>query len=248
MAKDKTYALKFISYALAKMGLVEDATKLAKVEAGKELETLKEIQQIVKKSIEACAAKKEVISQLHQLEKENKIKAGSNIIAKACTAPDELFIDLKKSLGNILESLDKIEDLEKAKDEKKVKDVEKPKVKKEVKEEESDDDAPWSYSPKNLQRMIDSGQVWRMEGSMGRAAMDAIKQGHVILGPKAYRDYWGNRVPAHHEVKPGTHGSPEYAREKTGYVHPKHAEKQIAQPKKEMAKPEKKAFSTKDKK
>jgi len=95
-----------------------------------------------------------------------------------------------------------------------------------TKADDDEGDEPWSYSHKNLQRMIDSGQVWRMEGSMGRAAMEGIKSGHLILGPKSHKDYWGNHIPAHHEVKPGTHGSPEYAKEKTGYVHPEHAKQE----------------------
>lgn len=58
-----------------------------------------------------------------------------------------------------------------------------------------------------LQRGINSGQVWHLEGSVGRAAMRAIENGDCILGPVAHRDYWGNRVPSRYEVQPGTLGS-----------------------------------------
>lgn len=65
-----------------------------------------------------------------------------------------------------------------------------------------------------LQKLIDSGQAWRLEGSIGRIAMDAIESGDCILGEKSYRDYWGNYVPSRHEVVPGSKGSIEYAQRK----------------------------------
>jgi hypothetical protein len=63
----------------------------------------------------------------------------------------------------------------------------------------------------DLQQLIDSGDAWRIEGSVGRAAMAAIEAGVCTLGPVGHRDYWGNYVPAIHEVEPGTKGSAEYA-------------------------------------
>jgi hypothetical protein len=61
-----------------------------------------------------------------------------------------------------------------------------------------------------MQKMIDSGDVWKFQGSYGRAAMDMIEQGLVTLGPKPTTDYWGNRIPSKFEVEPGTKGSVEY--------------------------------------
>lgn len=61
-----------------------------------------------------------------------------------------------------------------------------------------------------LQSLVDSGAAWRLEGSVGRAAMAAIEAGAIMLGPVGHRDYWGNYVPSRHEVEPGTMGSPEY--------------------------------------
>ena len=61
-----------------------------------------------------------------------------------------------------------------------------------------------------LQRRIDDGSIWQLEGSAGRAAMDAIHSGKCCLGPTGHRDYWGNYVPSRDEVKPGTPGSLEY--------------------------------------
>jgi hypothetical protein len=62
-----------------------------------------------------------------------------------------------------------------------------------------------------LQDLIDTGIAWRLEGSVGRAAMRAIESGDCILGPAGLRDYWGNYVPSRYEVEPGSLGSAEYA-------------------------------------
>ena len=62
----------------------------------------------------------------------------------------------------------------------------------------------------SLQRAINSGSAWSFQGSYGRAMMDAIEAGRCMLGKEPARDYWGNRIPARHEVKAGTKGSPEY--------------------------------------
>lgn len=62
-----------------------------------------------------------------------------------------------------------------------------------------------------LQALINSGAAWRLEGSVGRAAMDAIEAGLCVLGEEPHYDYWGNRVPSRYEVEPGTKGSVEYA-------------------------------------
>ena len=63
----------------------------------------------------------------------------------------------------------------------------------------------------DLQGLIDSGMAWRLEGSVGRAAMAAIEDGACVLGETGHRDYWGNYIPSRHEVEPGTKGSLEYA-------------------------------------
>jgi hypothetical protein len=63
----------------------------------------------------------------------------------------------------------------------------------------------------DLQALIDSGLAWRLEGSVGRAAHEAIEAGICVLGETGHRDYWGNYVPSRHEVEAGTKGSIEYA-------------------------------------
>ena len=64
----------------------------------------------------------------------------------------------------------------------------------------------------DLQELINSGMAWRLEGSIGRAAMAAINAGECVLGEEGHTDYYGNYVPSRYEVEPGTKGSVEYAR------------------------------------
>lgn len=75
-----------------------------------------------------------------------------------------------------------------------------------------DDQTPEEYLA-DMQSLVDSGDAWRLEGSIGRAAHDLIMQGQLMLGPEAQRDYWGNYVPSRFDVEPGTPGSPEYVAE-----------------------------------
>ena len=58
-----------------------------------------------------------------------------------------------------------------------------------------------------IQQLINSGMAWCLEGHVGRTCMDALRNGDVMLGRYAHRDYWGNYVPARGEVKEGTLGS-----------------------------------------
>lgn len=58
-----------------------------------------------------------------------------------------------------------------------------------------------------MQSLIDSGIVWKMEGTMGRSAMDLLRCGACFLPKKAYKDYYGNTVPSRDMVKAGTTGS-----------------------------------------
>jgi len=58
----------------------------------------------------------------------------------------------------------------------------------------------------SVQRAINSG-MWGLQGSYGRAMMDAINSGRCLLGPNAARDYYGNVIPSRDDVKQGTKGS-----------------------------------------
>lgn len=80
-----------------------------------------------------------------------------------------------------------------------------------------DPEAPEDEFIKTYQYLINTGQAWRLEGHVGRTAMDLIEQGRCALGPEAYTNYYGGRVPSRHEVKAGTKGSPEYVTKK-GYT------------------------------
>lgn len=58
-----------------------------------------------------------------------------------------------------------------------------------------------------MQFLIDSGVVWKMEGGMGRQAMHLIESGACMLPKKGHRDYYGNYIPSRDELKEGTKGT-----------------------------------------
>ena len=51
-----------------------------------------------------------------------------------------------------------------------------------------------------LQKLIDSGLAWRLEGFTGRRAMDALRDGACGLPPERHEDYWGGTVPSHADI------------------------------------------------
>jgi len=58
-----------------------------------------------------------------------------------------------------------------------------------------------------IQSMINSGQAWRMEGSVGRSAMECLKSGACMLPKEAHTDFYGNVVPSRDSLKAGTKGT-----------------------------------------
>lgn len=64
-----------------------------------------------------------------------------------------------------------------------------------------------------IQGLINSGLAWKLEGSVGRLAMQYLEAGLCELGETSFRDYYGNKIPSKYEVKPGTKGSPLSTRE-----------------------------------
>jgi hypothetical protein len=70
-----------------------------------------------------------------------------------------------------------------------------------------------------IQKSINTGIVWRLEGSAGRNAMNAIEDGLCILGTTRHRDPFGNVIPARTDVQEGTKGSISYAEERHGEAH-----------------------------
>lgn len=75
---------------------------------------------------------------------------------------------------------------------------------------EEDEEDRENHSVKEMQKMINSGLCWKMEGSVGRSAMACIESGDCILGKVGHKDYWGNYVPSRFEVQSGTKGSIAY--------------------------------------
>lgn len=67
-----------------------------------------------------------------------------------------------------------------------------------------------------FQRLVNSGQAWRLEGHVGRTAMELINRGAIMLGPIALRDYWGTVVPGRGDVQEGTKGSYQFVVQRHG--------------------------------
>lgn len=76
----------------------------------------------------------------------------------------------------------------------------------------------------SLQRAINSLHAWRMQGSYGRAMMQALEDGYCMLGREHTRDYWGTRIPSRDEVRRGTKGSFEYVADIHGEEYARHME------------------------
>jgi len=67
-----------------------------------------------------------------------------------------------------------------------------------------------------LQRAINSGTGWGLQGSYGRSMMDAISSGRCLLGRSGTRDFFNNYIPSRAEVKQGTKGSYDYVKQHYG--------------------------------
>ena len=64
-----------------------------------------------------------------------------------------------------------------------------------------------TYGVDRLQDMINTGNAWRMEGSYGRSAMDALQTGMCMLPKTAHFDFYGNRVPSRDDLQKGSKGT-----------------------------------------
>ena len=58
-----------------------------------------------------------------------------------------------------------------------------------------------------IQDLINSGLCWKMEGTVGRNAMDTLRSGATMLPVISCRDYYGSKIPSRLEVESGTTGS-----------------------------------------
>jgi len=54
---------------------------------------------------------------------------------------------------------------------------------------------------KMFQRMVDTGQVWGLQGSYGRTANALIEQGLVKFPKKKTTDFYGNPIPTHKQAR-----------------------------------------------
>jgi hypothetical protein len=63
-----------------------------------------------------------------------------------------------------------------------------------------------------MQELINSGMAWRLEGAVGREAMEYINAGLCMLGEQGHKDYWGNYVPSRYELKENTKGTEGYVK------------------------------------
>lgn len=61
-----------------------------------------------------------------------------------------------------------------------------------------------------LQRAINSGSAWSLQGSYGRSMMAAIEDGACMLGQRDARDYYGNHIPSRDQIQEGSKGSRGY--------------------------------------
>lgn len=59
----------------------------------------------------------------------------------------------------------------------------------------------------DLQEMITSGIAWKMEGSVGREAMSALKSGACMLPLRPMYDAYGNCIPSRDDLVEGTKGT-----------------------------------------
>ena len=67
-----------------------------------------------------------------------------------------------------------------------------------------------------MQRTINDGSGWSLQGSFGRSMMAAIEAGDCMLGLKPTQDYWGNGIPSRTMVAEGTKGSRAYVVARNG--------------------------------
>jgi hypothetical protein len=62
------------------------------------------------------------------------------------------------------------------------------------------------------QELINNGMAWKLEGSIGRYAMNLIDIGICILPTESFYDYYGNKIPSRNELKKGTKGTELYCK------------------------------------
>jgi len=59
----------------------------------------------------------------------------------------------------------------------------------------------------DTQNGINSGDIWKFEGSIGRMIMQLLEDGVVMLPKEPTYDYYGTQLPARQWLKDGTKGT-----------------------------------------
>lgn len=67
-----------------------------------------------------------------------------------------------------------------------------------------------------LQRAINDGNPWKLQGSYGGFMLDAIARGECMLGEQPAEDSFGGRIPTRFEIQEGCTGSRAFVVEKKG--------------------------------
>lgn len=57
------------------------------------------------------------------------------------------------------------------------------------------------------QVLVDSGLAWNLEGSVGREAMNLLREGAIMLPKKEYVGFYGNRIPSRDYLVKGSTGT-----------------------------------------
>lgn len=69
------------------------------------------------------------------------------------------------------------------------------------------------YELDEMQLLINSGEVWKFEGSFGRRAMELLESGACMLPKSRKSDYYGNVIPSRDDLKPGSKGTYQNSRD-----------------------------------
>lgn len=63
------------------------------------------------------------------------------------------------------------------------------------------------YGLTSAQNLIDSGDIWSFEGSVGRSASNMLEGGIVMYPDERRRNYYGSTVPARSDLNDGMSGT-----------------------------------------
>lgn len=67
-----------------------------------------------------------------------------------------------------------------------------------------------------IQKMINSGLVWKLEGGFGIETTILLQEGKVMLGKKQTKDAYGNTIPSRNDLLKGSIGTKKFVEQKMG--------------------------------